>query len=119
MIFMVVCQGDNHITNKRPADAPLIYDSTLDNLEALYYFITKESANDYLLDDETDEDVSRNALMNRAYAQFAKAISKAYICQNAERDGKKSVGKFLEENCLETFGQFLYKKAGDFVQIED
>lgn len=114
-----IIAGFSIITNKRPADAPLIYDSTLDNLEALYYFITKESANDYLLDDETDEDVSRNALMNRAYAHFAKAIAKAYICQNAERDGKKTVGKFLEENCLETFGQFLYRKAGDFVQIED
>ena len=58
--------------------------------------------------------------MDRAYVHFAKAIAKAYICQNAERDGRKSVGKFLEENRLETLGQFLYKKTyEDFVQIED
>ena len=86
--------------------------------------MTEESANDYLFDDlmicnETDEDVSRNALMNRAYAHFAKAIAKAYICQNAERDGRSSVGKFLEENHLKTFGQFLYRKVGELVQNED
>lgn len=91
------------------------------SLETLYSFITEESANDYLLDDETDEDASRYALLNKAYAHFAKAIAKAYICQNAERDGRKPVGKYLEENRLETFGQFLYRKAFEdyFVQIED
>jgi hypothetical protein len=59
--------------------------------------------------------------MNRTYAHFAKAVAKAYICQNAERDGRKSTGKFLEENHLETFGQFLYRKAFEdyFAQIED
>lgn len=142
-----IMAGFSIITNmpewvKRPADALLICDSTLDkftekyadtSLEALYSFVTEESANDYLLDDEEDEDsgtvkgcisrqnVSRNTLMNRAYVHFAKAIAKAYICQNAERDGRRSVGKFLDENRLETFGQFLYKKKafGDFVQIED
>lgn len=111
-----IIAGFSIITNKRPADAPLIYDSTLDNLEALYSFVTEGSVNDYLLHDETDED---RQMMNRAYAHFAKAIAKAYICQNAERDGRKSVGKFLEENRLETFSQFLYRKTGDFVQIED
>lgn len=111
-----IVAGFSIVTNKRPADAPLIYDSTLDNLEALYESITKESVNDYLLDDETDKD---RHTMNRAYVHFAKGIAKAYICQNVERDGDKSVGKFLAENRLETFDQFLYRKTGEFVQIED
>lgn len=142
-----IMAGFSIITNmsewaKRPADGLLLCDKTIDNfiknytdksLEALYSFITEESVNNYLLDDEEDEsggtvkgcisrqNVSRHTLTNRAYVHFAKAIAKAYICQNAERDGRRSVGKFLEENCLETFGQFLYKKKafGDFVQIED
>lgn len=109
-----IIAGFGIITNKRPDNALLIYDSTLDNLEALYEFITKESVNDYLLDDEKERQ-----MMNRTYAHFAKAVAKAYICQNAERDGKKPIGKFLGENRLETFGQFLFRKAGDFVQIED
>lgn len=111
-----IIAGFRIITNTPVADALLIYDSTLDNLEALYEFITKESVNDYLLDDETDKN---RHTMNRTYAHFAKAITKAYICQNAERDGRKSTGKFLEENHLSSFGQFLFRKAGDFVQIED
>ena len=128
-----IIAGYSIITNmpewvKHPADGLIYCGITLDkftkkyadtSLEKLYSFVTAESVNDYLLDDETDEDVSRNALMNKTYAQFAKAIAKAYICQNAERDGRKSVGKFLEENRLETFSQFLYRKTGDFVQIED
>ena len=135
-----IMAGFSIITNmpewvKRPADALLICDSTLDkftekyadtSLEALYSFVTEESANDYLLDDEEDEDsgtvkgcISRQNVSRRAYVHFAKAIAKAYICQNAERDGRKSVGKFLEEHHLETFGQFLYRKTGEFVQIED
>lgn len=113
-----IIAGFSVITNY-PDDILLVYDSTFDNLEALYFFITGESVNDNLLDDETDEDVSRNTLMNRAYAHFAKAIAKAYICQNAERDGRKSVSKFLEKHRLETFGQFLFMKTRDFVQIED
>lgn len=128
-----IIAGYSVITNmpewvKCPADGLICCDSTFDifneiyadtSLETLYSFVTAESVNDYLLDDETDEDVSRYALMNRAYAHFAKAIAKAYICQNAERDGRKPVGKYLEEIRLETFGQFLFRKAGDFVQIED
>lgn len=111
-----IIAGFSIITNTPAADTLLIYDSTLDNLEALYEFITKESVNDCLLDDEMDKN---RHTMNRTYAHFAKAVAKAYICQNAERDGRKSTGKFLEENHLETFGQFLFRKAGDFVQIED
>lgn len=128
-----IIAGYSIITNmpewvKCPADGLIYCGITLDkftekyadtSLKKLYSFVTAESVNDYLLDDETDEDVSRKALMNRAYVHFAKAIAKAYICQNAERDDKKPVGKFLEENCFETFGQFLYRKAVDFVQIED
>ena len=128
-----IIAGYSSITNmpewvKCPADGLTYCGITLDkfiekyadtSLEKLYSFITAESVNDCLLDDETDEDVSRYALMSKAYAHFAKAIAKAYICQNAERDGRKPVSKFFEENRLETFGQFLFRKAGDFVQIED
>lgn len=130
-----IIAGYSTITNmpewvKCPTDGLIYCGITLDkfiekyvdtSLEKLYSFITAESVNDYLLDDETDEDVSRYALMNKTYTHFAKAIAKAYICQNAERDGRKSVCKFLKENCFETFGQFLYKKGAfeNFVQIED
>ena len=117
--------------NIRPIDILHICDSTFGDdtfdkfaekyadtsLETLYTFVTEESASEYLLDDEED----RNALMNRAYDYFAKAIARAYICQNAERDGRKPVSRFLEEKRLETFKQFLFRKGAfdDFVQIED
>ena len=55
-------------------------------------------------------DAERNAFM-KDVADVAKAIDKAYICQNVERDGRKFVSKFLEKHRLETFSQFLFSNS--------
>lgn len=126
--FSIITGMDEWV--KHPADGLVLFDKTFDNfkdtyahasLNTLYYFITGELANTYLLDDGNDEDgetvkgcvsrqnVKRRTLMNRAYAHFAKAAAKAYICENEACDGKKSISKFLEELHLESFGQFCAK----------
>ena len=136
--FSIITGTDEWV--KHPADGLVLFDKTFDNfkdtyahasLNALYYFITGELANTYLLDDGNDEDgetvkgcvsrqsAKRRTLMNRAYVHFAKAATKAYICDI--RDDKKSVSEFLKELHLETFGQFRAKRTAfdDFTQIED
>ncbi len=92
------------------------YDSRYFTLNVLFSYITDMTLDEELLNDREyagnvplPVTASLEMLMYRIYLRFAKAVAKAYICEYKDKGliGDISMSKWLKENNLATFRQFV------------